>query len=32
LELVRAYYAVGNPKVRRRIVDLVRSLGGDEEE
>ena len=31
LELVRAYYAVGDPKVRRRIVDLVRSLGvGDE--
>lgn len=32
LELVRAYYAVGNPKVRRRIVDLVRSLGGEEME
>tara|TARA_B100000427_G_scaffold267848_1_gene233643 strand:- start:558 stop:911 length:354 start_codon:yes stop_codon:yes gene_type:complete len=32
LELVRAYYAVGNPRVRRRIVDLVRSLGGDEDE
>ena len=31
LELVRAYYAVGNPKVRRRIVDLVRSLGGEED-
>ncbi|MEK9671764.1 MAG: helix-turn-helix transcriptional regulator [Rhodospirillaceae bacterium] len=29
LELVRAYYAVGDPKVRRRIVDLVRSLGAD---
>lgn len=27
LELVRAYYAVGDPRVRRRIVDLVRSLG-----
>ncbi|PIW26279.1 MAG: transcriptional regulator [Rhodospirillales bacterium CG15_BIG_FIL_POST_REV_8_21_14_020_66_15] len=32
LELVRAYYAVGNPKVRRRIVDLVRSLGGEEDQ
>ena len=31
LELVRAYYAVGNPKVRRRIVDLVRSLSGEED-
>ncbi len=29
LELVRAYYAVGDPKVRRRIVDLVHSLGPD---
>lgn len=31
LELVRAYYAVSNPKVRRRIVDLVRSLSGEED-
>lgn len=30
LELVRAYYAVDDPKVRRRVVDLVRSLGGVE--
>ena len=31
LELVRAYYAVGDPKVRRRIVDLVRSLTHENE-
>lgn len=31
LELVRAYYSVGDPKVRRRLVDLVRSLGGEED-
>lgn len=31
LELVRAYYAVTDPKVRRRVVDLVRSLGHEVE-
>lgn len=27
LELVRAYYGVGDPAVRRRLYDLVRALG-----
>jgi transcriptional regulator with XRE-family HTH domain len=27
LELVRAYYRIGDPTVRRRVVDLVRALG-----
>lgn len=26
LELVRAYYRIGDPKVRRRIVDLIKSV------
>lgn len=32
LELVRAYYKIANPKVRRRVYDLAKSLGapGDE--
>lgn len=33
LELVRAYYRINDPTVRRRVVDLVRALGrmdGDE--
>ena len=27
LELVRAYYRIGNPKVRRGIVDMIRAIG-----
>lgn len=29
LELVRAYYAVKNPSVRKRVVELIRSLGAE---
>jgi len=35
LELVRAYYRISDPTVRRRVVDLVRALGrmdGDSDE
>lgn len=28
LELVRAYYRIGNPKVRRGIVDMIRAVAG----
>lgn len=28
LDLVRAYYAVGDPAVRRKVVDLLRALAG----
>ena len=28
LELVRAYYRIVNPKVRRGIVDMIRAIGG----
>ncbi len=27
LELVRAYYKIANPKVRKRIYELIRSIG-----
>jgi len=30
LELVRAYYRIRNPRVRRKVYDLARSLGGDD--
>lgn len=30
LELVRAYYAIGNPKVRRKVYDLARGLASGE--
>ena len=30
LELVRAYYQIKNPRVRKHLVDLARSLGRDE--
>jgi transcriptional regulator with XRE-family HTH domain len=30
LELVRAYYRVTDPKIRRRISELVKAMGGDE--
>ena len=29
LELVRAYYRIGDPSVRKRTFDLVKALGGD---
>jgi transcriptional regulator with XRE-family HTH domain len=29
-ELMRAYYRIGNPQVRRRVLDLVKSLGTSE--
>lgn len=29
LELVRAYYRIADPQVRRRIFDLMKSVGGD---
>ncbi|MGQ9367407.1 helix-turn-helix domain-containing protein [Azospirillum sp. ST 5-10] len=29
LELVRAYYRIGDPSVRRRTFDLVKALGGE---
>ncbi len=32
LELVRAYYRINDPAVRRRFVDLVRAVGRSEEE
>jgi hypothetical protein len=33
LELVRAYYTINDPAVRRRIYDLARTISrGDEEE
>ena len=32
LELVRAYYRITDPAVRRRFVDLVRAVGRSEEE
>jgi transcriptional regulator with XRE-family HTH domain len=32
LELVRAYYRIEDPAVRRRLVDLLRSLGPDASE
>jgi transcriptional regulator with XRE-family HTH domain len=32
LELVRAYYRITDPAVRRRTFDLVKALGGDEKE
>lgn len=30
LELVRAYYRIGSPAVRKRLVDLARALGREE--
>ena len=32
LELVRAYYRIGDGSVRKRLVDLARALGKGEEE
>ncbi len=32
LELVRAYYRISSPAVRKRLVDLARALGREEEE
>lgn len=32
LELVRAYYRIGDPAIRRRLVDLARTLGRDADE
>ncbi len=29
LELVRAYYRIGDPSVRRRALDLIKALAGD---
>ena len=31
LELVRAYYRIGDPQVRKRLVDLARAIGREEE-
>ena len=31
LELVRAYYKISNPNIRKRLVDLARSLGKGED-
>jgi hypothetical protein len=31
LELVRAYYRIGDEKVRRRIFDLVKAIAGPPE-
>ena len=32
LELVRAYYAIPNPKIRKKMLDMLRSLTDEEEE
>ena len=29
LELVRAYYRIGDPNVRRRAFELIKALGGE---
>jgi len=32
LELVRAYYRIANPDIRKRIFDLVKAIGGKDNE